>query len=248
MATFVLVPGFWLGGWAWEAVTLRLTAAGHDVRPLTLTGLGDRQHLASPDVRLETHVMDIVNTLIYGNLSEVVLVGHSGGGLPVAGTADRVGERIRRVVYVESGPLPDGMAQIDTNPPDARQRVQAQIAQEGEGWRIPVPDWDDPSVDPVNLAGLGPTELAAMRARAVPQPARTATEPLRRSHRGVPVETLVSCTFPEEVVRKLMGEHHPMFSGFGANFQLRALPTGHWPMFSRPVDLAQLLVEIAEES
>ncbi|MFI5267956.1 MAG: alpha/beta fold hydrolase [Chloroflexota bacterium] len=245
MATFVLVPGFWLGAWAWEGVARSLRAAGHEVHPVTLTGLGDRAHLASRDVDLETHVTDVVNVIVYAGLREVVRVGHSGGGQPIAGAADRIPERIAHAVYLESGPLPDGMAQIDTHPPDARKRVEAQIAEQGDGWRIPVPAWDDPAADPVNLAGLGPAELTAMRARAMPQPARTSTDSLRRSHRVPVPETLVACTFPEDAVRQMLAEKHPMFSGFAGNPRVVALPTGHWPMFSRPDDTARVLAEIA---
>lgn len=245
MATFVLVPGFWLGGWAWEGVTRVLRATGHDVYPVTLTGLGDRVHLARPEVDLETHINDVVNVIVYGGLHDVVLVGHSGGGMPVAGAADRVPERIRRVAYVESGPLPDGIAQIDVHPPEARKRIEAQVAEEGDGWRIPVPAWDDPSADPVNLAGLGPAELAAMRERAAPQPVRTATDSQQRSRRVPVPETLVACTFPEEGVRKMLAEKHPMFAGFAGEPRVVALPTGHWPMFSRPEDTALALVEVA---
>lgn len=245
MATFVLVPGFWLGAWAWEGVTRLLRGGGHDVHPVTLTGLGDRAHLANPQIDLETHINDVVNVIEYADLHDVVLVGHSGGGLAVAGAADRIPRRIVRAVYVDSGPLPDGMAQIDTNPPAARKRIEEQVATEGEGWRIPVPAWDDPSADPVNLAGLGLTELATMRSRAVPQPLRTATDPLHRSHRDPVPETLVSCTFPEDQVLKMVADRHPMFAGFGDGLRVVRLPTGHWPMFSRPEDTALMLAEVA---
>jgi pimeloyl-ACP methyl ester carboxylesterase len=173
-----------------------------------------------------------------------VLVGHSGGGLPVAGATDRISGRIARAVYVDSAPLPDGMAQIDTNPPDARKRIEKQVADEGDGWRIPPPAWDDPSADPVNLAGLARAELATMRSRAVPQPARTSTDPLHRTRRGPVPETLITCTFPEDQARTLIAEGNQMFSGAGDAVEVIGLPTGHWPMFSRPDDTVRILAEI----
>ncbi len=181
MATFVLVPGFWLGAWAWTRVTRRLRAAGHDVHPVTLTGLGDRVHLATPETDLETHATDVLNVIEYAGLHDVVLVGHSAGGLPVALAADRAPGRIRRAVYLDSAPLPDGMAQFDVHAPEDRKRIEKQVHDEGEGWRIPVPAFAAVRDDPVNLAGLTADDLALMRARAVPQPFATARRPMRRS-------------------------------------------------------------------
>src|SRR6185295_14376495 len=100
MGDIVLVAGLWLDGSVWDEVAEQLTAAGHQVHPLTLSGLGDRIDRAGPDVGLETHVDDIVEYLEKNDLRDVVLVGHSYGALPVTGAADRVPGRIRRLVYV----------------------------------------------------------------------------------------------------------------------------------------------------
>src|SRR5262245_41474259 len=141
MTTFVLVPGFWLGGWAWQEVTGRLRAAGHDAYPVTLTGLGERAHLARPEIDLDTHLTDVLNLLTYQDLRDVVLVGHSYGGLVVTGVADRAGDRVGRLVYVDSGPLPDGWAHQDFSPPDERAAREERITRDGDGWRLPLPDW-----------------------------------------------------------------------------------------------------------
>ena len=234
MTTFVLVPGFWLGAWAWRSVARSLRAAGHEAFPMTLTGLADRSHLASPEVGLDTHVTDIVQNLRYEELTDVVLVGHSGGGMAVTMVADQVPERLRRVIYVDSGPLPDGMAQIDFNPPEAQAEVRAQIESEGEGWRVPVPAFD-PEADPVNLAGLDEAALRRMRALGTPQPARTSTDPVRLRGEGKPVPaTVVLCTMPTAQAKQMLG----------TAVEYAELPTGHWPMFSRPAELADLLVTI----
>src|SRR3712207_6135632 len=95
MATYVLVGGAWLGGWCWQRVARRLRDKGHDAYPLTLTGLGERVHLASPRVDLETHITDVVNLMEFEDLHNVVLLGHSYAGLVVTpGAADRIPERI----------------------------------------------------------------------------------------------------------------------------------------------------------
>jgi pimeloyl-ACP methyl ester carboxylesterase len=246
MATFVLVPGFWLGGWAWREVTEDLRAAGHEVHPVTPTGLAERAHLATPAVDLETHIADIVRLIERHDLYDVVLVAHSGGTNPVTGAADRISERVARVVYVDAGPMPDGMAQIDFNPPEARSAVERQVADEGDGWRIPVPDFD-PDEDPGNLAGLSQAHLAEMRERGTPQPFRTATQPLRRPQ-PLPVtpRSLIATTFSLEQVEQLAGGGDPVFALMaGPEWTRYELPTGHWPMFSRPADLAALLDRIA---
>ena len=137
MATFVLVPGMWLGGWAWRDVAETLRAAGHSVYPVTLTGLGERIHLGGPQVTLDTHIADVVNLLRYEEVRDVVLAGHSYAGTVITGVADQVPERIRRLVYVDTWPFPDGVAQIDLNPPEARQAQEQQVATTGAGWARP---------------------------------------------------------------------------------------------------------------
>jgi pimeloyl-ACP methyl ester carboxylesterase len=244
MATFVLVPGFWLGGWAWRSVARSLRAGGHDVYPVTLTGLGDRVHLASPEVDLETHITDVVNLIEFEGLHDVVLVGHSGGGLPVTGVSDRIPRRLAKVVYVESGELPDGAAFLDTNPPEARAEIMRQVESLGDGWRLPLPSWESLGRSGASLDGLGDAERAAMRERAVPQPAGTLTQPLKLSNparRDVP-RALIACSFPLAMIRQLAGDGVPMFAALAEpGWELLELPTGHWPMFSRPADLAELL-------
>ncbi|KAB1948986.1 alpha/beta fold hydrolase [Micromonospora sp. ALFpr18c] len=240
MATFVLVPGFWLGAWAWRDVTALLRAQGHDVHPMTLTGVAERDHLATPAVGLNTHTTDIVRLIEVEDLRDVLLVGHSGGGMPVSQAADRIAERIARVVYVESGPLPDGTAQFDTVPPQEQQRQRAAI---GSGHLLPPPPWD-PAADPTNLAGLDEATLAVLRARTTPHPRAAATDPVRRTG-GRPVPTaLVASTFPLSVVRQMIREEHPFFTGL-ADGQLHELPTGHWPMLSEPKALTDVLDLIA---
>jgi pimeloyl-ACP methyl ester carboxylesterase len=236
MSTYVLVPGFWLGAWAWREVTAALRANGHDVHPLTLTGVADRSHLARPEVGLDTHTTDIVRLIEVEDLHDVVLVAHSGGGMPAAQAADRIPDRIARVVYVDSGPLPDGTAQFDANPPEEQERLRTLI---GDGHLLPPPSWQ-PEADPANLAGLDRATLELLRTRATAEPLHAATDPVRRTG-GRPVPTaLVACTFPLEVVRDLIAQGHPFFAGL-AGGDLYGLPTGHWPMFSEPKRLAELL-------
>jgi pimeloyl-ACP methyl ester carboxylesterase len=240
MTTYVLVPGFWLGAWAWQGVATSMRAAGHTVHPLTLTGLGDRSHLASPDLTTGTHIDDIANLLAFEDLRDVVLVGHSGAGAAVTGAADRAAERIARVVYLESGPVPDGAAQIDLT---GRENVEPNLV---DGWRHPMPSWDELAASGASTEGLGPRERALMAARATDQPLGTITQPLSLTGAfGKLPKSLITCSFPLEQVKTMIASGHPFFAPLsGPEWELHGLPTGHWPMFSRPADLAALLGEI----
>src|SRR4051812_29929435 len=124
MTTYVLIPGFWLGGWAWESVTAELRAHGHDVYPVDLTGMGERAHLATAQVNLDTHVTDVLTLLRDEDLHDVVLVGHSyAGAVVITSVADQGADRIATLVFVDSGPLPDGMSQSEFAEPDEQQRT-----------------------------------------------------------------------------------------------------------------------------
>ncbi|MBZ4318994.1 alpha/beta hydrolase [Streptomyces sp. SCA2-4] len=261
MAEFVLVPGFWLGAWAWEDVARGLRAAGHGVHPVTLTGLAERAAEATPEVDVRTHADDIVRVIEDGGLRDVVLVGHSGACVPVAGAADRVAERIARIVYVDTAPLPGDMAVIDFNDPRTQGEWREQVAK-GDGFRLPPPPFDpappfdslppfdssppfDPATAPDDLAGLTPEHLARLRALSTPQPFATVTQPLPRP--TLPADlptTVITCTFTPDQARTLAATGNPVFAPL-AHMDLRPLPTGHWPMLSRPSDLAALLDEIA---
>jgi pimeloyl-ACP methyl ester carboxylesterase len=117
MTTYVLVGDARLGERCWQKVAGRLRDEGHDAHPATLTGLGERAHLASPQVDLETDITDVVDLAKFEYLHDVVLLGHSYGGLVVTGAADRVPERISEPVYLDTAPLPDGGMPIEKFPP-----------------------------------------------------------------------------------------------------------------------------------
>jgi pimeloyl-ACP methyl ester carboxylesterase len=108
MATFVLVHGGWRGGWAWERVAKQLREAGHNVYAPSLTGLAERHHLLNAGVNLTTHIQDTVSLIEFENLTDVVLCGHSYGGIVISGVADQISERISSLVYVDAFVPQDG--------------------------------------------------------------------------------------------------------------------------------------------
>ncbi|QKG19224.1 alpha/beta fold hydrolase [Actinomadura verrucosospora] len=248
MATFVLVPGFWLGAWAWEEVAAGLREEGHEALPLTLTGLAERADELTPELGLDVHIADVVAAAEGAGPGPVVLVAHSGANMAVTGAADRIPDRVSRVVYVDSGPMPPGMAGIDFRSPDDRAELEKTVAGEGGGWTIPVPPFDA-AADPVNLAGLDEDRLAEIRRRGTPQPFATVTQPLERPE-PLPdtPRTLVACTIPLAAVRQMAAGGNPVFAMMtGPSWTHRELPTGHWPMFSKPRELAALLAESASQ-
>jgi pimeloyl-ACP methyl ester carboxylesterase len=235
MNTYLLVPGLWIGAWAWREVTDSLRTQGHRVFPLTLTGVADRSHLLGPDVDLDTHIEDIVRLAEVEDLHDLVLVGHSYGGMPVSAAALRLRARIKAVVYVDSGPLPEGTTQLSMNSEEDR----AGISGDGLNPRA----WDQ-AADPVLLAGLDDDALEMLRTRSTPHPLASVKQPLgaRATSADLPT-TLIGCTFPMQQMRAMMAAGHPFFAGL-TDATIVSLPTGHWPMLSEPKALAEALAQI----
>lgn len=219
----VLVPGYWLGAWAWEAVEPGLRAAGLSTHPVTLPGLADG---STSGVTLDDHVTAVAE-LVASLDGDVVLVGHSGGGAVVQGVVDRDPGRIRRVVYVDSGPLQDGVSLH----PDATADVE-------------LPSWDALVAQGSSLDGIDEAGLARFRERAVPHPVGVARSPvLLHDPCRLDVPASVICTsLPSSLLREMI-EAGRMPSELLQVHDVRYidLPTGHWPMFSRPADLAEAI-------
>ncbi len=239
MATYVLVPGFWLGAWAWRAVADDLRGRGHEVYSLSLTGLGERAHLARPDIDLETHVTDVVNLLRYEDLRDVVLVGHSYAGLVVTGAADRSPDRVAQLVYVDTGPLPDGVAQVEFGPPEERERTAAMVAEIGDGWRLPPPPWKEFAA---GASDVDDSTVSLLADRSVDQPYATATSPARLSGRWESIPRLgVLSSFTVAQVEQMAAAMPVARHMAGDSWRFVELPTWHWPMLSRPGELAEIL-------
>ena len=229
-ASIVLVPGAWLGAWAWDEVAELLRAGGHEVAAMTLPGLES----ASADrssVTLDDHVEAICDA-VRAATPPVVLAVHSVAGFSGYAASDRVPELIARMVYVDSAP---GKGAVD---PDF------------EGTEKPL-DWEEIEAEE-NLDGLTDEHIERFRARAVPEPAAIFREsvPLTNEAR-LDVPTTIICTgFPSTELQAAVSNGWAWLAGVPEvrDITWLDLPTSHWPMWSRPRDLAELLGRIATES
>jgi pimeloyl-ACP methyl ester carboxylesterase len=232
LATFVLVHGAWHGGWCWKRVTPLLRAAGHEVYAPTLTGLGERAHLLSRDVNLDTHIADIVNILDYEELTDVILVGHSYAGIVIAGVAAKRPERLAHLVYLDAFVASDGQCLLDLHTPESTTAIQARVLAEGEGWRLPpAPGARFGVADEIDGAWLA--------SRLGPQPYATFTQPLCLGAAPPPAATYILCTEPGGFRR------HAERVRDAPGWRYRELATGHDAMVTQPRELTDLLLEVA---
>jgi pimeloyl-ACP methyl ester carboxylesterase len=168
MATFVLVHGGWHGGWCWRKVTPLLQEAGHTVYTPTLTGLGERSHLANREIGLVTHIHDLIQVVEFEDLSDLILVGHSYSGMVITGAAERLASRIKRLVYLDAFVPADNQAVFDILPP-LKEAFEQSAQTNGEGWQVPP--------FPLERWGItDPTDVAWVSARVRPQSLLTFTE------------------------------------------------------------------------
>ncbi|QWB21400.1 MULTISPECIES: alpha/beta fold hydrolase [Streptomyces] len=225
MTDFVLVAGTWLGAWAWDEVAGELRAAGHEVHPVTLSGLAEKRELPAGQ---QTHVRDIVDEVERLDLRDVVLVGHSYAGVPVGQAAERISDRLRRVVFVDANVPVDGESFLSGWPSED---VRQSIADHDGYW---------PPLGAQEYTGQGLTdEQIARIVNSTPHPGATLTGPaeLTRPLGELPA-TYVKCLLdgeePMPVVAELLRSE---------SWELIEMDTGHWPMFTRPRELARVLHE-----
>jgi pimeloyl-ACP methyl ester carboxylesterase len=229
---FVLVHGAWHGGWCWERVAPLLEQAGHTVHTPTLTGLAERATLLTRETGLETHITDLVAFLEAEKLRQVILVGHSYGGMVISGAAATVPERIERMVFLDAFVPQAGDTVLALMPPDRAAHYAASAASAGEGWRIPAPP-------PAGLGVTAPDDAAWLEPRLTDHPLLAFTQPL-------PADPPPPNRVPRRYIRCNPGS--PTFEAIAArlqsdpNWDYRELPTGHDAMVTMPRDLAGLIL------
>jgi pimeloyl-ACP methyl ester carboxylesterase len=229
IATFVLVHGAWHGGWCWKKVIPLLRERDHEVFAPTLTGLGERAHLRKDSIGLGTHIQDIVNVLDYEDLHDVVLVGHSYGGMVISGAADRVPHRIAHAVYLDAHVPVDGQSVIDilgfTRP-----------GYETDQW-----------LDPISTFGVeDAADLEWLKAKMTPQPTRALREKITLSR---PLEenafTRTYVLAEEQTLGPTFKQTSERLAA-DPRWRVTSLPTGHDIMVTMPVELTETLFGIVD--
>ena len=236
--TFVLVHGAWHGGWCWRRVADVLRARGHRVFAPSLTGLGDRAHLFSKDISLQTHVEDILSVVETEELSDFVLVGHSYGGFVISGVADTLRERVSRYVYLDASVPPDmspgaSFSWAGFNPPEAREARLKSVQEQGKGVALPAPP-------PSAFAVTKPSDVAWLQRRLRPMPVRTyiGTFTFKNSGSNGLKRTYIAAIKPPYALlvsthNRIRGDHTWSFT---------TIEAGHDSMVTAPDELASLLM------
>ncbi len=228
--TFVLVPGSWHGGWCWRKIVPLLREGGYEVLAPTLTGTGDRSHLLTRDTDLALHIQDIVQTVEYEDLHEVILVGHSYGGMVITGVAEHVLERIACLIYLDFLPPDDGQCVFDFTPDGGASARWAALS-DGDGWLVPPRSPEAFGVDE-------PIDIAWMQARLRPMPLATFEQPVRARIAARLPRSLILCS-------ESKGFSHVVRRAQDAKLAYHELAAGHDAMVTAPAELAQILLACA---
>jgi pimeloyl-ACP methyl ester carboxylesterase len=234
--SFVLLHGAFHGAWCWREVARLLRQHGHQVTTPTQTGLGERHHLLSPSITVETFIEDLIEHIRYSEVSDAVLVGHSFGGIALAGAADRIPARIRQLIFLDSRIVQNGQSAFDTTPPELVAQRRAQAAEHGNLF-LPPP--------PAESFGVPAGKKADRVNRLLtPHPFATFENRVRLAHplgNGLPC-TYIACTRPATASlapSRTWAREQPRWG-------YRELETGHDAMITAPLETAKLLMELAE--
>jgi pimeloyl-ACP methyl ester carboxylesterase len=233
MSTFVLVHGAWHGSWCWKRVRQALQSQGHQVFTPTLTGVGERCHLLSPQVNLETHIDDVVNLIKWEQLSDVILCGHSYGGCVISGAADRIADRIGALVYLDAFVLEDGQSLHDTLPPDTRNMQLEATRSAGDGWKVPP--------IPAEVFNVNAKDREWVNRQCTMQPLATFQQPLKLTgaiHRIRNVTFILATGFE--------GSPFPPFyeRAKAQGWKTLTVSCGHDVMLDLPDTLSRALMEV----
>ena len=241
MSTFVFVHGAWLGSWIWKKILGPLREKGHEVYAITLTGMGDRVHLASKEYGMDTATQDVVNLLEYEDLKDVVLVGHSFAGKVITTVFDKVPERIRLLLYLDAfvpqkSREPQGG--IDQMSKDEREIFEKAIKVEGSGWKIGIPDefleeltWDLKSAD-----------REWFFSKITPWPAKLNFDPITASEKvDQAKKAFIFCNKNWEDIGQ---DWKDFIASLGGKYKL--LVAAHYPMVTKPAETVEALIELSK--
>lgn len=227
--SFVLVHGAWHGGWCWKKLVSTLQGNGIRVLAPTLTGLGERVHLLTPEVDLTTHVTDILNLLEYEDLQDIVLVGHSYGGMVISAVIDQAAERIHQAVYLDAFLPENGNAVRDYAPGEV---LDEMVATQGDGWRLPS------FMFAADFGVTDPDDIAWVNAKLGDQPYATFTQPIVLSSGESPVARAYILTTQDTFI-----PHAERAKALGFTYR-ELFSAGHDSMVTQPEELAEMLMDL----
>ena len=227
MTNFVLVHGAWIGGWYWRPIAQALRKAGHEAYAPTLTGLGERIHLMNPGINLDTHIADVVNVIKFEQLSDVVLVGHSYGGMVITGVADQLPDKIRSMVYLDAFVPQNGNALVNFLPPGHPPPAAA-----SEYTLAPLP---------ASFFGASPEVAAIVDAHTTPMPTACFVQPLKLSGGidRVKKKSYIYCNVPAPTTFTQFYDKLKDDKGWTAH----TLPCTHIVQIDMPKELTALLLQ-----
>ena len=232
--TYVLVHGAFHGGWCWVRVAERLRALGHRVFTPTLTGVGERSHLLNPSIDMQTFVQDVLGVIESEELDEVILVGHSFGGAPVTGVADRIPDRLRHLLFLDAAVAQSGVTMLSTLPEALIKARLRSMVRVGATMCVPPPRASTCGINNESDILWVERRLTAMPAR----PYETALT-LRAPPGGSIPKTYVRCTAPA-IQQPELGARYAIANGW----KYVELSTGHDAMITAPNEVASLLANV----
>lgn len=229
---FVLVHGAWHGGWCWEKVSNKLRNEGDEVYTPTLSGMAENKNMLDSTINLETHITDIVNLIVNQDLHHVILVGHSYGGVVISGVADRIPERLEKLVYLDALLVENGQSALSVNPKENRDIFTKAAMDFDHGLSIPAPSstW---------FGVTDSTDVKWTNERLTNQPYKTFTQPVALKHPyGNHLHLIyIACRNPELAVLEQFADKTKKSKAW----KYYELKTGHDAMISMPNELATLL-------
>lgn len=231
--TFVLIHGAWHGGWCWRRVSDLLEKQGHRVFTPTLTGLGERSHLARAGINVSTHVTDVINVIQWERLSNVVLCGHSYGGMVISGVAEKIASAIGSIVFLDAFVPENGEAVIDLTGPAVLDALRA-AQQKGDIGIAPRP---------AEAFGVNPADRAWVDSKCVPQPIDAFTEKMKLSgarERIAKKAYIRAASYANPGFDKALARLKA-----DKSWRTYGVPCGHDVMVDMPERLAEILLEVA---
>ena len=231
MTDFVLIPGAWLGAWVWKKVIPLLEESGHSAFPITLTGMGDRVHLASPEIGMETAIQDVTNVVKFNDLADFVVVGHSFAGKVAASVADRESDKVGKLIY------------LDAFFPAKVRTPQGGFDPSGEFGPIPEGAYAFPLTE-ATIARIGRDvqgdDRKWLKSKATPWPKKLASDPINLSEKFDFVRcAYIFCTKSGDPVDEITSGKWGKLEG-----PYKLIDSGHWPMITKPEELAKDLISL----